>query len=63
MVFSQGLSNWEIFNNSLLFKNNRLLFSLLFLDIIMGGQGSDAREQSHDRGISPVRENLLHISV
>ena len=48
------------FNNMLLFKNNRLLFSLLFSgNFFVGGQRCDGGEQSPDRGIpqSPTTEN------
>ena len=41
------------FNNRLLFENSRLLFSLFFLDIFVGGQGLDEGGQSRDGG-SPV---------
>ena len=38
----------EIFNNRLLFKNNRLLFSLLFSGTFRGGgQGCDGGDPSH----------------
>ena len=39
-VFPRRLTNGEMFNNSLLFKNNRLLFSLLFSGD-GGGQSCD----------------------
>ena len=40
-----------IFNNMLLFKNNRLLFSLLLSGNFCRGQGCDGEEQSRDRVI------------
>ena len=60
-VFPKRYS-WEIFNNRLLFENNRLLFLLLFSGNFCGrGQGLDGGGQSHDGGIpqcpSPTREN------
>ena len=39
-----------IFNNGLLFKNDRLLFSYCFLEIFVGGEGFDGGRQSRDRG-------------
>ena len=40
-----------IFYNMSLFKNNRLLFSLLFSgNFCGGGQGCDGGEQSHAEG-------------
>ena len=45
-VFPGRLTSGGIFNNSLLFRNNKLLFSLLFLEIFVGkGQGSDGGGQ------------------
>ena len=42
-----GLTNGGIFNNRLLFENNRLLFSLLFSGNFLG-QGLDRGGQSRD---------------
>ena len=49
-----------IFNNVLLFKNNRLLYFLLFSGNFFGGQGFEKGKQSCDGVIpqSPTRENI-----
>ena len=50
------------------FFNNRLLFSLLFLEFFVGGQGLGGMGKGRDRGDPqpPTRESpslCLHISV
>ena len=47
-----------IFNNRILFKNNRLLFSLLFSGNFCGGQGFDGGGQSRE-GDKVEHENLV----
>ena len=54
-VFSWRLTSGGISNNWLLFKSNRLLFSLLFSgNLGRGNKSYDRERQSHDRGNHPV---------
>ena len=58
-VFFRRLASGGIFNNRLLSKNKRLLCSLLFLEIFVGGQGLGGGGQSHVGGppLPPTWEN------
>ena len=44
-VFPRRLTNGEIFNNRLLFENNRLFFFQLFSGPFCGGQGLDGGDK------------------
>ena len=53
-IFLRRFTSGGIFNNRLLFKENKILFPYCFLEIFVGGQGLDGGGQSCDRrGSSP----------
>ena len=60
-VFKRRLTSGGIFNNRFLFKNNRLLFSLLFSGNFVGGQGFDGGDKvvMGDPPVHPLGKTLI----
>ena len=59
--FSCEVDQWVILNNSLFFKNNELLFSLLFSETFYGGQGPEGGRRERTKfglGDPPVPSTL-----
>ena len=54
-VFPRRLTSWGIFNNRLLFTNNRLLFSYCILKVFCGG---DKTLMERDKAVMGVLPSL-----